>query len=86
MIETSVNSVRVSLRLKQLDELDEILARKFARFLMLRADNFSVLRRKPIAGAQLSLNGSQSILPIRDCDPIACHSSVRPPCVVQAST
>ena len=86
MIETSVNSVRVSLRLKQLDELDEILARKFARFLMLRADNFSVLRRKHIAGAQLSLNRSQSILPTRYCDPIACHSSVRPPCVVQAST
>jgi actin related protein 2/3 complex subunit 4 len=35
---------------KQLDEMDEILARKFARFLMLRADNFIILRRKPMPG------------------------------------
>eukprot|EP00967_Tisochrysis_lutea_P109491 scaffold170437_cov39-Tisochrysis_lutea.AAC.1 len=35
-------------KVKQLDEVDEILARKFARFLMLRADNFIVLRRKPM--------------------------------------
>lgn len=53
MIETAINSVRVSLRLKKLDELDEILARKFSRFLMLRADNFVILRRKPIAGVEL---------------------------------
>ena len=46
-IEAAVNSVRVSIKVKQLDEMDEILARKFTRFLMQRADNFVVLRRKP---------------------------------------
>ena len=38
----------MSIKVKQLDEMDEILARKFTRFLMLRADNFIVLRRKPM--------------------------------------
>uniref|UniRef100_A0A7S0ITR6 Actin-related protein 2/3 complex subunit 4 n=1 Tax=Calcidiscus leptoporus TaxID=127549 RepID=A0A7S0ITR6_9EUKA len=54
MIESAVNSVRVSIKVKQLDEMDEILARKFTRFLMLRADNFIVLRRKPMAGYDIS--------------------------------
>ena len=34
--------------------MDEILARKFTRFLMLRADNFIVLRRKPVPGYDIS--------------------------------
>lgn len=41
-------------QVKQLDEMDEILARKFTRFLMLRADNFIVLRRKPVPGYDIS--------------------------------
>ena len=49
MIETAVNSVRVSIKVKQIDEMDSILASKFSRFLMQRADNFVVLRRKPVA-------------------------------------
>ena len=53
-IETAVNSTRVSIRIKQLDEMDEILAKKFTRFLMLRADNFIVLRRKPMPGYDIS--------------------------------
>ena len=53
-IEAAVNSVRVSIKVKQLDEMDEILARKFTRFLMQRADNFVVLRRKPIKGYDIS--------------------------------
>lgn len=48
MIETAVNSVRISIKVKQLDEMDAILANKFSRFLMQRADNFIVLRRKPM--------------------------------------
>ena len=48
MIETAVNSVRVSIKVKQIDEMDAILATKFSRFLMQRADNFVVLRRKPM--------------------------------------
>ncbi|KAJ1617650.1 actin-related protein 2/3 complex subunit 4-like protein [Pavlovales sp. CCMP2436] len=54
MIETSVNSVRVSIRIKQADSTEEILAQKFARFLMQRADNFVVLRRKPMDGYDIS--------------------------------
>ena len=53
-IEAAVNSVRISIKVKQLDEMDEILARKFTRFLMQRADNFVVLRRKPIKGYDIS--------------------------------
>ena len=48
MIETAVNSVRVSIKVKQIDEMDAILASKFSRFLMQRADNFVILRRKPM--------------------------------------
>lgn len=40
--------VRVSIKVKQLDEMDSILANKFSRVLMQRADNFIVLRRKPM--------------------------------------
>jgi hypothetical protein len=40
--------VRVSIKVKQIDEMDAILANKFSRFLMQRADNFIVLRRKPM--------------------------------------
>lgn len=54
MIETSVNSVRVSIKIKQADETEEILAKKFSRFLMQRADNFVVLRRKAMEGYDIS--------------------------------
>uniref|UniRef100_A0A7S3D1U7 Actin-related protein 2/3 complex subunit 4 n=1 Tax=Palpitomonas bilix TaxID=652834 RepID=A0A7S3D1U7_9EUKA len=48
MIEGSINSVRVSIKIKQADEMEEILTKKFTRFLMMRAENFVVLRRKPV--------------------------------------
>jgi len=54
MIETAVNSVRLSIKIKQLDEMDRILANKFARFLMQRAENFIILRRKPMPGFDIS--------------------------------
>ena len=54
MIETAVNSVRISIKVKQIDEMDAILANKFSRFLMQRADNFVVLRRKPMPGYDVS--------------------------------
>ena len=47
-IEPSVNSLRVSIRIKQADEIEEILTRSFARFLMQRAEQFIILRRKAI--------------------------------------
>eukprot|EP00744_Colponema_vietnamica_P005397 GILI01007913.1.p1 GENE.GILI01007913.1~~GILI01007913.1.p1 ORF type:complete len:182 (-),score=35.80 GILI01007913.1:170-715(-) len=54
MIEPSINSVRVSICIKKADEIETILCKKFTRFLMQRADNFIILRRKPIEGFDLS--------------------------------
>ncbi|RUS31144.1 hypothetical protein BC938DRAFT_478393 [Jimgerdemannia flammicorona] len=54
LIETSVNSVRVSIAIKQVDDIERILCHKFMRFLMQRADNFVILRRKPIEGYDIS--------------------------------
>lgn len=48
LIEGSINSIRISIKIKQADEIEKILASKFTRFLMQRAENFVVLRRKPI--------------------------------------
>lgn len=53
-IETSVNSVRISLKVKQLDNVDRLIAKMFMRFLCQRADQFRVLRRKPIPGYDIS--------------------------------
>lgn len=47
LIETSVNSVRVSIAVKQADEIETILCHKFTSFLMQRAEQFVVMRRKP---------------------------------------
>jgi actin related protein 2/3 complex, subunit 4 len=48
LIEPSVNSIRLSIKIKQADEIERILCHKFTRFMMQRAENFIVLRRKPI--------------------------------------
>ena len=48
LIEGSINSVRMSIKIKQADEIEKILCHKFTRFMMVRAENFVVLRRKPI--------------------------------------
>ncbi|KAF3222771.1 Arp complex subunit, variant 2 [Orbilia oligospora] len=48
LIEPSVNSVRVSIRIKQADEIEDILVHKFTRFLTQRAEAFFILRRKPV--------------------------------------
>ena len=48
LIEPSVNSVRVSIKVKQADDLERILCHKFARFLMMRAESFVILRRKAV--------------------------------------
>jgi actin related protein 2/3 complex subunit 4 len=55
-IETSVNSIRVSVSLKKIDELDSILSDRFLRFLTQRAENFIILRRKPVQVWNLILN------------------------------
>lgn len=54
LIEGSVNSVRVSIAVKQADEIEKILCHKFTRFMMMRAENFIILRRKPIEGYDIS--------------------------------
>jgi len=48
LIEPSINSVRISIRIKQADEIENILVHKFTRFLTQRAEAFFILRRKPI--------------------------------------
>jgi hypothetical protein len=46
LVEPSINSVRVSIRIKQADEIEHILVHKFTRFLTQRAEAFFILRRK----------------------------------------
>ena len=48
LIEPSVNSIRLSIAIKQADEIEKILCHKFTRFMMMRAEGFVILRRKPI--------------------------------------
>lgn len=48
LVEPSVNSVRVSIRIKQADEIEHILVHKFTRFLKQRAEAFFILRRKAV--------------------------------------
>ncbi|SCZ90249.1 BZ3500_MvSof-1268-A1-R1_Chr9g10765 [Microbotryum saponariae] len=54
LIEPSINSVRLSIRIKQADDIERILAHKFTRFLMMRAEAFVVLRRVPVKGYDIS--------------------------------
>ncbi|XP_031481807.1 actin-related protein 2/3 complex subunit 4 isoform X1 [Nymphaea colorata] len=53
-IETSINSLRISIKVKQADELENILTKKFLRFLSMRAEAFQILRRKPVQGYDIS--------------------------------
>lgn len=54
LIEGSVNSVRVSIAIKQADEIEKLLCHKFMRFMMMRAEHFFVMRRKPVEGYDIS--------------------------------
>jgi len=47
LIEPSINSVRISIKVKQANEIEELLTKHFIRFMTRRAENFHVLRRKP---------------------------------------
>jgi actin related protein 2/3 complex subunit 4 len=53
-IETSINSVRISVKIRQLDDVDALLAKMFCRFLAQRADQFRILRRKPLPNYDIS--------------------------------
>jgi actin related protein 2/3 complex subunit 4 len=54
LIERAVNSARVSVRVRQVDELEEILTRAFCKSLGRRADAFEILRRVPCEGYDVS--------------------------------
>ncbi|XP_050412643.1 actin-related protein 2/3 complex subunit 4 [Patella vulgata] len=54
LIEGSINSLRISIAVKQADEIEKILCHKFMRFMMMRAENFFILRRKPVEGYDIS--------------------------------
>lgn len=53
-IEPSINSVRVSIKIKQADDMERILVKKFTSFLMKRAEQFIILRRKAVEGYDIS--------------------------------
>ncbi|NXJ16793.1 ARPC4 protein, partial [Odontophorus gujanensis] len=44
----------ISLSSLQADEIEKILCHKFMRFMMMRAENFFILRRKPVEGYDIS--------------------------------
>eukprot|EP00457_Paulinella_chromatophora_P013189 gb/GEZN01013465.1/.p1 GENE.gb/GEZN01013465.1/~~gb/GEZN01013465.1/.p1 ORF type:complete len:174 (-),score=27.69 gb/GEZN01013465.1/:410-931(-) len=54
LIEGSINSVRVSIKIKQSDEMDAVLVDRFSRFLAQRAEDFVILRRSPVEGYDIS--------------------------------
>ncbi|KAL0246964.1 hypothetical protein GEMRC1_008170 [Eukaryota sp. GEM-RC1] len=53
-IEPSINSVRISLKIKQSDDIDRLIVQKLAHFLMQRAADLPILRRKACDGYDLS--------------------------------
>lgn len=54
LIESSINSIRMSIAVKQADEIEKILCDKFTNFMCQRADNFVILRRKAVPGYNIS--------------------------------
>eukprot|EP00694_Reclinomonas_americana_P006826 EC797420.1.p1 GENE.EC797420.1~~EC797420.1.p1 ORF type:complete len:167 (+),score=64.70 EC797420.1:29-529(+) len=54
LIEPSINSVRISITIKQIDELDRLLVKRYTRLLQQRAAFFVVLRKKPVPDYDLS--------------------------------
>ena len=47
-IEPSINSLRVSITIKQVDGIEKLLCNKLMTFMMRRAENFIILRRKAV--------------------------------------
>jgi actin related protein 2/3 complex subunit 4 len=61
-IEPSINSVRISIKIKQADEIENILVHKFTRFLTQRAEAFFILRRKPIKVCSMNFASIRMVL------------------------
>lgn len=69
LIEPSINSIRVSIKIKQADEIENILVHKFTRFLTQRAEAFFILRRKAIKvrhRPNSSLNEDEGAIDLED--------------------
>jgi actin related protein 2/3 complex, subunit 4 len=54
LIEGSINSLRISIKIKQADDIERLLCHKFTRFMTQRAENFVILRRKAMPGYDIS--------------------------------
>lgn len=54
LIEPSVNSIRVSIAIKQADNIEEILTKMFTKFLTQRAEQFFIMRRNAVKGYDIS--------------------------------
>ena len=54
LIESSINSMRISIKIKQSDDIEQILCKKFSRFMTQRAEQFFIMRRKAIEVRTLS--------------------------------
>ena len=46
-IETAVNSIRISFKVKKTSGVEELLTHIYERFISLRADKFDIVRRRP---------------------------------------
>eukprot|EP00467_Chlorarachnion_reptans_P017043 CAMPEP_0114512630 /NCGR_PEP_ID=MMETSP0109-20121206/15088_1 /TAXON_ID=29199 /ORGANISM="Chlorarachnion reptans, Strain CCCM449" /LENGTH=183 /DNA_ID=CAMNT_0001692347 /DNA_START=81 /DNA_END=632 /DNA_ORIENTATION=- len=53
-IEGSINALRISIKIKQMDTMEGILVNRFASFLEMRAEDFVILRRKAMEGYDIS--------------------------------
>ena len=54
LIEASINSLRISICIKQSDEVEKVLVDRFSRFLQQRAEDFVIMRRAPVPGYDVS--------------------------------
>ena len=54
LIESSINSIRLSFTIKKPKEIEKLLSHLFERFISLRADKFFIIRKKPVEGYDFS--------------------------------
>ena len=54
LIELSINSVRISISVNQSGAIEKILCGKFTKIIRQRAEDFVILRRKPLSGYDIS--------------------------------
>mmetsp|Transcript_23661 Transcript_23661/g.40714 ORF Transcript_23661/g.40714 Transcript_23661/m.40714 type:complete len:175 (+) Transcript_23661:116-640(+) len=54
LIEPSFNSVRISVKIKQTDDIEKFITAKYVKFLMRRAEAFGILRSTAIPGFDIS--------------------------------